>query len=68
MSPIPAVTPVIKMPISNAPLFRKEMAAKQIADTIVREPRMVVFMNRRLHLYDFLVKPFLFPKDIKQRD
>jgi hypothetical protein len=59
MSPIPAVTPVIRTPTSNAPLFRKEMAAKQIADTIVREPRIVVFMNRRLHLYDLLVKRFL---------
>ncbi len=52
MSPIPAVTPVIRTPISKEPLFRKEMAAKQIADTIVREPRIVVFIEIRLHIYD----------------
>jgi len=68
MSPIPAVTAVIRTPISNAPLFKKEIAAKQIADTIVREPRIVVFMGTRLHLYDPLVKRFLLPQDVVQRD
>jgi hypothetical protein len=68
MSPIPAVTPVIRTPTSNAPLFRKAIPAKQIADTIVREPRIVVFMGTRLHLYDLLVKRFLFPQDVVQRD
>ena len=56
MSPIPAVTPVIRTPISKEPLFKKEIAAKQIADTIVREPRIVVFMNRRLYFYGPPVK------------
>jgi len=68
MSPIPAVTPVIRTPTSNAPLFRKEMAAKQIADTIVREPRIVVFMGTRLPFWGSLVKKFLLPPDVKQRD
>jgi hypothetical protein len=44
------------------------MAAKQIADTIVREPRIVVFMNRRLYFYGPQVKRFLFPQDVVQRD
>ena len=66
MSPIPAVTPVIRTPISKEPLFKKEIAAKQIADTIVREPRIVVFMNRRLYFYGPPVKRFYFLRTLNK--
>jgi hypothetical protein len=68
IKPMPAVTPVIRTPKSRAPVLINEIAAKQIADTIVREPRIVVFMDRRLYFYGPQVKPFLFSKDVKQRD
>ena len=50
MSPIPAVTAVTRTPISNAPLFRKEMAANETADTMVRTPIIVVFIVVRVVL------------------
>jgi hypothetical protein len=44
MSPTPAVTLVISVPISNVPVFRNEMAVKVRLDTIVRIPMIVVFI------------------------
>ena len=46
ISPIPAVTPVTRTPMSADPVLIKEITAKQTADTIVRVPRIVVFMTR----------------------
>jgi hypothetical protein len=50
ISPTPAVTLVISVPISNVPVFRNVIAVKVRLDTIVRIPMIVVFIWKEYYL------------------